>query len=264
MAAAIGRILLAALALLLSARTSLAADLPVRLVTGNGYAPYTDISLPDGGFATEVVRLTMRELGEPVSISFMPWKRAMLATQAGEFIGTFPYIRSTEREAAFLFSDPLYLVDNRVFVLRGSTLRYREPADLVGKVACNQLGSAHPPALQRLIDSGQIRLETPRALSSCFRMMVAGRVDFVSINELVADEAIREAFGNLDRFSVSGPPVDRVGLYLMVSRQSADGARFLQRFNAALARAKRDPQWHALEQQFLVRHDTASSAPGRP
>jgi polar amino acid transport system substrate-binding protein len=248
------RRLLAALLLPLCFLQPAAAEPPVRLVTGNGYAPYTDAGLPDGGFATEVVRLTMREMGEEVSISFLPWKRAMLATQEGEFVGTFPYIRSAEREAAFLFSDPLYLVDNRVFVTRASRLRYHGPRDLVGKVACNQLGAAHPPALQHLIDAGHIQLESPRDLSSCFRMMVAGRVDFVSINELVGEAAIREAFGDLDRFTVTGPPVDRVGLYLMVPRQSAGGARFLLRFNTALARAKRRPEWHALEQQFLAQH----------
>jgi polar amino acid transport system substrate-binding protein len=238
-----------ALAFLALGTTPAAAE-TVALATGNGYAPFTDESLPGGGVATQLVRQVVERMGLTPEIRFLPWKRALDSTAAGEFVATFPYIRSTERGTQFLYSAPLFEVDNRVFVRKSDTRPVRRVEDLAGRTACNQLGSAHPHDLQQLIDSGKVRLETPKDLESCFKMLALGRADFVSINEFVGRHALHAALGDSAAVDVAGPPLETVGLYLLVPRHAPGGEAFLRRFDAAMAAWKRSPAWTGMQQSL--------------
>lgn len=207
----------------------------LRLVAGNGYAPFSDKSLPQRGLSVELVEAVVKEMGHTAEVSFLPWKRGYSDTQRGEFIGTFPYIRSADREVDFLFSEPLGWVVNRVFVTQDSPLTFNRVEDLIGKTACNSLGSKHPKALENLIDARKIRVEKPRDLSACFKMLQNRRADFVSINEITGWGSVREAFGSEDGFQTIGPPVERVSQHLIIAKSHPQGTHVMAAFNRALA-----------------------------
>ena len=207
----------------------------LKLVTGNDYAPFSDETLPNRGMATELVELVVQEMGHASDIRFLPWKRGYAATIRGEFVATFPYIRTAEREQDYLFSDPLNHVATRVFVAHDSTLRYQTVQDLVGKTACNTLGSSHPKSLEKLMLEGKVARQSPRDLSSCFGMLRLGRVDFVAINDLTGWGVIRKTYGSHEGFKAIGPPVEMVGQHLMVPRGNPLAEKFLATFNQAMA-----------------------------
>jgi polar amino acid transport system substrate-binding protein len=61
------------------------------IVTGNDFAPYADEKLPNGGFATDLVREVIKKIGTETNIRFLPWKRGYELTTSGETLATFPY-----------------------------------------------------------------------------------------------------------------------------------------------------------------------------
>ena len=88
---------------------------PLMIATGD-FAPYTSSEMATGGFLTEI---TMRafELGElPANEIYLPWARGYLGTQKQHFDATFPYMKTPEREAVFLYSEPLFPMAVTVFV----------------------------------------------------------------------------------------------------------------------------------------------------
>ena len=71
------------------------------------YPPYFSANLPNGGPLTEIVVEAFKAVGHHASIQFVPWVRAMEFAKAGKVDGLHGAWHSEEREAWFVFSDPL-------------------------------------------------------------------------------------------------------------------------------------------------------------
>ncbi len=225
--------LIVAMIMLFACNRSVSAE-TMLLVSGNDDIPFADETLPNRGMATEMVELIVKKMGYTPQVEFQPWKRGYVAAQMGNFVATFPYRRSAEREADFLYSAPFYQLSNRVYVTSNSDLQFNSPQDLIGKKVCSPLGFALPEPLEKLVAAGRIIRETPRDLKLCFAMLNRGRVDFVSINELNGWSTIRSIFGSQNGFKMIGPPVELVGLHLIISKTYPNAEKYLAAFNLAL------------------------------
>ncbi|HET8904835.1 MAG TPA: transporter substrate-binding domain-containing protein, partial [Saccharospirillum sp.] len=163
----------------------------LQLVTGDNYAPFSDQSLPQGGLATHLVTYLFAQMQQPVEVEVVSWAEGYQATLDGDYAGTFPYIQSEERQADFLFSEPLFTVSSFAYVDQSSTINARRPEDLAGLTLCLPVGFSHGPALDDLVQSGAITRVTPPDMPSCFAMLQSGEADFVKINRYVARELLR-------------------------------------------------------------------------
>jgi len=70
-------------------------------------------------------------------MKFLPWKRGYADTEKnGKYVGTFPYVKNQEREALFLYSQPLFLERVRLFSRNGTP----KDQNWNGKSVCVPLG----------------------------------------------------------------------------------------------------------------------------
>src|SRR5262245_27263814 len=104
--------------------STLAAAAPVTLTTGNDYAPYAHSQLPGGGLATEVVRAALESQGSALEVRWTSWTRAMEEAKEGKSSGTYPWFSTKERQADFLYSDPIYEIREYAFTKPGSKLDF--------------------------------------------------------------------------------------------------------------------------------------------
>lgn len=211
----------------------------IPLVTGNGYPPFTDESLPGRGLATTVVETIFRANGIPFTLTFLPWNRAEKGTESGRYLGTFPYVRTPEREALFDYSDPIYRVLVQVYVPKGKSFELNHPAGLAGKSVCKPQGYALEDDLKPLVESGKLKLESPADLDTCIKMMKAGRVDTVTENNIVFWDAVQRLYGTTNDFEALPYPLADNRLYFIVSKKHPDGQRILDLFNKALRDLKK-------------------------
>lgn len=222
---------------------------PVAVVTGNGYGPFADSDLPNGGLATELVRRVFAEMDRPAEIAFEPWRRGYNKTLKGRYRATFPYIRMPERTEEFYYSDPLFTVQLRVFV--HADRPFEELDDLSGKTLCVPLGYAITMDVRRLLDDLNYDQGEPRSMAQCFRMLESGRVDFVVITRRHAQAVIDElpldweAVRYLDDVDVSSE------LHLIVPRDLDDARALLDSFNAALARLRERGEVKPIGRHYL-------------
>ncbi|MBV8651112.1 MAG: amino acid ABC transporter substrate-binding protein, partial [Alphaproteobacteria bacterium] len=107
-------IILAA-AVMLTTGVATASAQSYTVVSGNDYAPFADSKLPEGGIATEVVKLAFAAVDKQVTIEWKPWKRGYQDTLANDNDATFPYVPTDERKAEMLYSDAIYSVKQEVF-----------------------------------------------------------------------------------------------------------------------------------------------------
>ncbi|WP_052190854.1 MULTISPECIES: ABC transporter substrate-binding protein [Chitinibacter] len=213
---------------------------PVKLVTGSDYPPFTDSKLPDGGLATVRVQRAFAAAGVDSELFWRPWANGYKATLQGEFAATFPYIRTPEREAEFLYSQPLFELRLFVFGRLGENLNGSQPATLRGKRYCQPLGWAVLPAIEALIKRGELYYHRPNDMAACMRLIALNYSDFTVTDHAQGLQLLGQlpATGNIIPL---GEVMSVQTLHLIVPKAAPGGAALLQQFNTGLQRLGNKP-----------------------
>lgn len=224
-------LILAPILLLYAATAVLAVPLP--LVTGNDYPPFTDESLPNRGMMTEIVALAFQASGDETEIVFRPWRRGYEETKNGQFAGTFPYIKTEERMKDFYYSHPIHTTYTRIFVTKDAPIQ--TPEDLKGKRICIPLGYAINKELDDFLAEKIIREQgNPVKLQNCLKMMLMGRKDFFVINEINGWTTIKNIFRTKEKFRTLDKIFHEETHHLIISKSYPNGKEILERFNQGL------------------------------
>ncbi|MCX7206927.1 MAG: transporter substrate-binding domain-containing protein [Proteobacteria bacterium] len=207
---------------------------PFKLVTGANYPPYTDPALPDGGLATALVKKTMTQAQLPYDLKWLPWANGYSATLKGKYIATFPYMSTPERRQLFDYSDPLFVIEIRVFALKGSQLDGTKLNTLEGKRYCHPIGWAFLSQIEIMINKGQLHPIRPYDMSSCIRLLAEGKADFILTDQTQGKTAIAQ-LNNLQQIpEPMGGIMEKTSLHLISPKNNPQAHLFLMRFNEAL------------------------------
>ena len=227
------RSVLACCVIALAAGGVCAAELS--LVSGNGYPPFADNALPNGGIATERVLAAFRAMGESPKLAWLPWARGYQLTLAGEFDATFPYVPTPEREAAFYYSAPLFRSPHYVFARPSDARLASNFKDLsVGRL-CLPFGWAGAPEVQRRIAQGRLVPDRPETLANCVRMILLDRADYLIGAPEIEAAALAEVGLAADALARGPSSVGALTLHLIVPRKRPGAAALIRRFDEALA-----------------------------
>lgn len=209
------------------------------LSTGE-YEPFTGAQLPDGGPLTEMVRLAFSEAGYPVKIDFLPWKRGYTGALDGAYDGTFPYGRNAEREQDFLFSEPFYTLERRMFYRAGSGIDPDDLSTLVGKTYCSPIGHTVYKEFSGLLERRYLTLQTAPNHTSCAKMAEVGRVDFFVTTLDAGTIAVTKA--DLKR-PLLNKPFGKSENHLLVAKTHPRAAKIIAAFNKSVATLKARGTW---------------------
>jgi polar amino acid transport system substrate-binding protein len=235
----------------------LAADTSdIRLSTLE-WPPYTGATLPDGGYATAVVRAAFAAEGRTVEIRFYPWARALSLAETGRIDGVFPEYYDPQQRPALLLSAPfpggpagLLKLSHRAISLNAPP--GAAPADGFSQLSGLKIGLVrgylnHP----RLDAEPGLRREYARDDLQNLSKLLAGRVDLIFIDIKVAEALIREHFPDQQqRFEALQPPLLQPTLHLAVSRATANAEAILQSFNQGLEKITQSGELQRLRQAY--------------
>jgi polar amino acid transport system substrate-binding protein len=227
--------------ILLYLYSAIALAEPFKLVTGANYPPYTDPALPDGGLATALVKKAMTHAQLPYDLEWRPWANGYSATLKGKYIATFPYISSPERRQLFDYSDPLFVLEIRVFALKGSQLDGTKLNTLEGKRYCHPVGWGFLSQIEIMINKGQLHPIRPYDMSSCIRLLAEGKADFILTDQTQGKMAIAQ-LNNLQHIPEGmGGIMEKISLHLISPKNNPQAHAFLMRFNEALKQIRPSP-----------------------
>jgi polar amino acid transport system substrate-binding protein len=224
----------------------MACAAPIRLVTGDEYAPFTGKALPEGGMLTELVQQVLRQAGHQPNLTWLPWKRGYLETLKGQFDATYPYLPSDQRKADYLFSAALYETTQRLFSRAGDALEPENPEQLAGKRMCLPLGWQPAPHFARLLQQGQLQLHEPQDLTACARLVDMARDDFFIADSLLGERAIRQSGLAAERFSESRGVVGSNTLHFLVPRNRASAQQLIDEFDDSLRRLQESGEYQRI------------------
>ncbi|WP_424979879.1 ABC transporter substrate-binding protein [Leisingera sp. S232] len=234
------------------------------MLTGSGYAPFTDRSLPGQGMVTELINAAMELAPAPVSYSVSwedDWSRHLFPMlDKKEFDMGFPWLKpdcaaepDNERCANFHFSEPVMTMPIMLFVRAGGGFEYSQDSDVEGKTLCRPAGffthDLNRPD-RRWLDSDKITLVQPETSAGCFRMVAEGKVDaaavnlFLGANTIVAED-LRDTVVPLEK------PLSEEGLHVVISKRHWRGTTHLYRINAGLQKLRESGRFEEIMSRHL-------------
>jgi polar amino acid transport system substrate-binding protein len=215
--------------------TGLAHAQPVTLVSGDDYKPYADSKLPDGGMTTELVKKALAEVKQDIKVDWLPWKRGLDETKDGKFAGTFPYLRTPEREKDFLYSDPIVKIQDFPFVKGGAKkFNFSKIETLAGSTICLPLGWAPTPKLVEMIKTKSIKVESPKDLSTCVKMVATNRADYFITDEAQGLATLKVSGLAVDSVVMTDVPLADTTLYLIAGKDQPGSKALLASFNKGM------------------------------
>lgn len=188
--ASLGRGFLAACWLLVGiASHGIAAETSLELFTED-YPPLTfERNGEIGGGGTEIVREMMSRAGLTATIHLVPWSRGYATTLRQENTGLFVTALTKEREPLFKWVGPIASTRGQLYALKGRDQKIASLADAgrVRHIAVPRDWYLH----EILINAGLANVHAVANPHQALRMLDAGRVDLVALNDVNVEPMAR-------------------------------------------------------------------------
>lgn len=241
---------------------------PISFVTGNGYAPFADETLPGGGMMTQLAEMAVfrADPGIPYTMTFInDWQAHIDALlPSGAYDLSFPWIRpdceapatlspaDQTRCADFVFSGPFYEIVDGFFALRESGLgAVTNHADFTGKRICRPEGYTTGVLDAAGLTASTVTLVRPTLATDCFRALAAGEVDLVAIDAEVGDSAVA-ALG-LTALVEQNPHLSTLlSLHVIAHKSNARAVDMIGQLDAGLIEMYQSGEWYEIVSTALA------------
>jgi ABC-type amino acid transport substrate-binding protein len=246
------------------------APIPVRMVTGNGYAPFADEMLPGGGMFTQLVEMAIfrADPAIPYNLTFInDWQAhidALLPSQAYDI--SFPWVKpdcdgnamlspgDQARCDDFVFSSPFYEIVDGFFAVTGSDLvsatDYTAFAD---KRICRPEGFTAGVLEAVGLGVPTVELMRPAEPADCFEALAAGKVDLVSIDAEVGDSAI-SALGLTGKFAQNPHLMTLQSLHVIAHKSNPRAVELVVQLDSGLVEMYESGEWYDIVSSALAQN----------
>ncbi|WP_374392787.1 peptidoglycan-binding protein LysM [Tabrizicola sp.] len=243
---------------------------PIGFVTGNGYAPFADETLPGGGMMTQLVEMAVfrADPGIPYNLTFInDWQAHLDALlPSGAYDLSFPWIRPNceapetlspgdqARCNDFVFSGPFYEIVDGFFAMRdsglGAATKYTE---FEGKRICRPEGFTTGVLDAVGLTAATITLTRPVEATDCFRGLAAGEVDLVSIDAEVGDSALAE-LGLTAKVEQNPHLMTLLSLHVIAHKSNQRAVDMIGQLDAGLIEMYESGEWYDIVSSALAQN----------
>ena len=219
----------------------------VSMLTLN-WAPHYAEDLPEQGLTTALVKAAFRAGGHRASVEFVPWSRALKEVEEGKADVVMGAYYNEDRTTRYIYSDLIYDLQVGLITRPGfSKTEYASLRELTNYRIGVSRGFANSEAFDAADYLNKDVASTPQLN---IRKLYRGRIDMAVMNyDLFRYEARKEGHC-LSSVSFMNPPLETQGLYLMASRNIADGEQLMRDFNTGLARIRDSGEFDRIVDRF--------------
>jgi polar amino acid transport system substrate-binding protein len=204
----------------------------IKLVSGNNFKPWTDSKLENGGIVTEIVIKAFERAKIKNDLHWRPWKRGYIDVVSGNYFATFPYVWSEKRDKEVYFSVPIITTGTAFFVRKEVKVNYNADNDygeFKGLTYCSPIG--YDTKIKSELLKQNIHMVEASYVSSCFKMIALGRVDFISLN-IQSGKAIINSLNLANDFNIYNQ--EQVKYHLIVTKNQPDSLKTLEKLNSII------------------------------
>lgn len=232
-----------------SVKTLCAAESKAFKLTYNAdWPPYSSgpAEQVDGILPALLRTIIESNLGMPVVSVGAPWKRAQHMVQEGTADGMVTVPTKERLLHSIRSKNIVYKLEMKPAVRNGSAAHYKLSANptvetLRSLNVCDILGNGWAA---RFFHENAIKYQTVANVATCLNMVEKGRMDVVIQPAASIASEIKMA-GHKDRLTVLPITFGQMDFTLLVSKKSSHGAKFVEQFDATLARMKENGTYDA-------------------
>jgi polar amino acid transport system substrate-binding protein len=226
------------------------------VIATNIYPPYVNEDVGNS-FLPALIREVGRAMDVKFDLQIQPWRRCEQSVTDLEAWGAIPYTPSLERQLRYLFSEPLYVADSKLFAYRHPKkssaelppVTYAKLSDLQNSRVGGVQGYYYEELFERAGIAGDYILSEVQG----FELLKLDRIDLFPANTTVGWHTIRSLFPPeiAENFYTLDKPLVADGtLHLMTSKDYPDNDLLLARFNDALTEVKSNGTFARLVDEY--------------
>ncbi len=213
------------------------ANETVVFATGD-WEPFTSSREENGKIAENIITEAFKLENIDAVFEYYPWKRSFEYAKDGRYAGTFPWLKTEEREVDFLYHNEAVIFDKTVFFyLKGMDFDWFDYGDLSNY----KIGVTIGYAITEILEKEGLRIESSTSDDSNYRKLFAGRLDLYPNNIYVGYYQIKMLFSDLEvsQFTHHPKPVMREEpMYMLFSRNHPDSAELARKLDSGLRKLK--------------------------
>ena len=219
----------------------------VRLASGEGYSPFVDNKLPDGGWSTSMIIQTFNKLNLDTSIEFLLWNRALKWTQDDKFLAAFPFVYSEPRAEDFLFSTPINFVPVHMYAASDSA--FISPEQLKNKrfPFSYSLDSLE----QGIVDKYQMNINRVKDGIGCVKHVQKGWSDAGLTNGYIQADKLPKNENNDISIVIFPEQLALILLHLVIGKDYPNAEQWLAEFDQAFSLLKKSGEKSAVAQRYI-------------
>lgn len=221
-----GAIAVFALAVFCFGVRSHAQEAPGKLIfVDEPMAPY-DLGelggVSQGGVSQEILAQIFGRMGMAFEIQLVPWARALKIVEHGEADGIPLLMKTPEREAYMVYSEPIVEHRELLYYLpeRMGVFEWRDYADLKDLTVGLINGYTYGEGFLDALSTGAFRAVYSQDTEANFRLLLAGRIDLILEDETTAGQLLAARPEWSYRIRAMGKPVTSYYWYMGISRLS--------------------------------------------
>lgn len=209
------------------------------------------------GFDVEILRAAFAASHVQLNTPFYPWKRSYLLAQQGEVDGLCSCSYLPEREADFLYSDPIGLQHVGLFALEADALDGIETLEQTSGLT---VGVVAGYTLEGYAKNAGLDTVSANSEKNLLALLRTGRIDVVyAFHETMANvvrehnQATGETLGTYYKQTAAYP------YYSCLSKRAGNANLIAERLNAGLILIKESGQYDDILDRYGVTPKTSSS-----
>lgn len=247
----------------------------IEFLTAEGYTPYTDRTLQNGGLMLDLLTASMELIQEQAQGSFsfnISWVNdwaahlnPLLITRAFDSGLPWPKLDCSDMDSLdatsqykcqkFFFSDPFYEDVIVLFVKNESPILFNSDDEILGKTLCGTRGRSSfdlNKDRRRWVSDNMVVLMQPQTAEECFRLLDEGTVDAVVISDLTG-RAVATSMGMQARVRTTERPVHIETLHAIIAKTHPHARTILYYINSSLTRLRESGEYDKIVSRHLER-----------
>ncbi|MES2818373.1 MAG: transporter substrate-binding domain-containing protein [Pseudomonadota bacterium] len=231
--------------ILLAGLTAQASALQELNISVGDWPPYLSTELKHNGVVAHLISDILADEGYQARFTFLPWPRAYAAAAAGKFDASAVWMRKDEREADFLYSEPVLEEQFVFFHLKSLPFDWSRFDDLTGMTLGGGLEYSYGPDFDAFLASGKVKMERVSTDMQNFEKLLKERVVLYPQELNVGYYALMRHFSAADIAKLTHHPAPLLNnlSYLMLPRSLEGSAALLERFNRRLQQYRKSGRY---------------------
>ncbi len=197
------------------------------------WPPFYGESLKGKGVFSNIVISAFTNAKYSISISFVPWARALRDVETGRMDGLLGAYKTDERVATMYYSNPVYFAEEVFFQLsKKNEIEYKTLADLKPYRIGTITGVSNSVEFD---EATYLNKETSSNLDSLIKKLLNGRVDLIVQGKLVVIDHMNKQYPTRKNEILQlHPPLVKRPLYVTIKKDRVNSLKIIKDFNHSL------------------------------